>query len=245
MIRQSHKYRYLDKQASYRNKEELDALDIPQWKKDIIYEATPASCTHLPALLHLADTVEYLVENDIPGDFVECGVYMGGSCMVIAGVLKHLGSNRRLLMYDTFDGVPMPNSNELTLEGNSLQEWYKNNKIDEEGNSSWCYCSFEDVFDNMDTVGYNGDIEYIKGDVLETIPNNYSRQIALLRIDVDLDEPTRHVLDHLYKLIPNNGSLILDDYGHFPKVKETVDSFLQEDKNKLEEITYTVRHLRK
>lgn len=245
MIRQSHKYRYLDKEASYRHEEELATLDIPQWKKDVIYESTPASCTHLPALLHLANTVEYLVENDIPGDFVECGVYMGGSCMVIAGVLKHYASDRRILMYDTFDGVPMPNSKELTMEGESLQEWYKDNKIDSDGNSSWCYCNFEDVSDNMKTVGYDGDIKYIKGDVLDTIPNNHSTQIALLRIDVDLDLPTRHVLDHLYSLVPTNGSLILDDYGHFPKVKDTVDDFLQDDASKLEEITYTVRHIRK
>ena len=78
---------------------------------------------------------------------------------------------------------------------------------------------------------------------MNTLPDNSSNSIALLRIDVDLYEPTQHVLEHLYNKLSNKGSLILDDYGHFPKVKETVDNFLQDRVSDLEEITYTVRHL--
>jgi len=243
MIRRSLRYRSGDKQKSYRYKEELDSIDIPEWKKQVIYEATPTSCTHFPSLLHLANTVEHIVQNNIPGDFVECGVHMGGSCMVMAGILKHYNSNRRILMYDTYDGVPVPNSSEITLEGDNLQNWYKENKLDEDGNSMWCYSSIDDVKYNMNSVGYDGEIQYIQGDVMNTLPDNSSNSIALLRIDVDLYEPTQHVLEHLYNKLSNKGSLILDDYGHFPKVKETVDNFLQDRVSDLEEITYTVRHL--
>ncbi len=163
--------------------------------------------------------------------------------MVMAGILKHYNSNRRILMYDTYDGVPVPNSSEITLEGDNLQNWYKENKLDEDGNSMWCYSSIDDVKYNMNSVGYDGEIQYIQGDVMNTLPDNSSNMIALLRIDVDLYEPTQHVLEHLYNKLSNKGSLILDDYGHFPKVKETVDNFLQDRVSDLEEITYTVRHL--
>ena len=38
-------------------------------------------------------SVEYIIKNGIEGDFVECGVWKGGSCMLIALTLLELGYN--------------------------------------------------------------------------------------------------------------------------------------------------------
>jgi len=43
----------------------------------------------------------------LPGDFSECGVYFGGIAYLLASVLaKHISSNKKLHLFDTFTGMP-------------------------------------------------------------------------------------------------------------------------------------------
>jgi O-methyltransferase len=57
----------------------------------------------------LYKAVEYIVKAKIPGDFVECGVWRGGSTMVIALTLLELKEDsRKIYLYDTFKGMTMP-----------------------------------------------------------------------------------------------------------------------------------------
>jgi len=240
MERVSRKYKNTYKDISYRWEDDLKDLNLDDWKKEVAYSCSPYTVTHLPAVVDLINTVEQIIIDDIPGDFVECGVFMGGSCMIIAEVLKHYNTTRPIWLYDTFEGVPMPEKYEVTPEGTSLRKWYKQNKLTPEG-SMFCYCNLEDVTDNFKTVGYTGEKHFVKGKVEDTIPDITPKEIALLRIDVDLAKPTRHVLEHMYPLVVDCGHIIFDDYGHFPAVKETVDDYL--GNVTLEEITYTVRHL--
>ena len=243
MERQSRKYKNDYRDVSYRWQDELTTLSIEQWKKEIAYQCSPFTVTKLSVVLDLIDTVENIILNDIPGDFVECGVFMGGSCMIMAEVLKHYKQERDIWMYDTFSGVPIPEANELTKENENLRDWYVEQKVDSFGNSNWCYSSLQDVKQNFAECNYLGQVRFIEGIVEDTIPANSPVSIALLRIDVDLAKPTRHVLNHFYPKLVKNGHLILDDYGHFPMVKATVDDYFKNDSIKLAEINYTVRHM--
>ncbi len=57
----------------------------------------------------LYKSVEYIVNAKISGDFVECGVWKGGSTMLIAYALLALnGANRKIYLYDTFTGMSEP-----------------------------------------------------------------------------------------------------------------------------------------
>ena len=104
--------------------------DIPDWKREILVTCAPYTATHQEAMLKLIANVHHVIKNDIPGDFVETGVFMGGSCMIIAEVLKQLKVNDRAIwMYDTYEGVPKPNDIETDPEGKLLKTWWeeKNN----------------------------------------------------------------------------------------------------------------------
>ena len=51
----------------------------------------------------LYKAVQYVVKNQIPGDFVECGVWRGGSIILMALALAHFGdTDRKIFLYDTF-----------------------------------------------------------------------------------------------------------------------------------------------
>ena len=81
----------------------------------------------------------------------------------------------------------------------------------------WAVAGLEDVREGMAETGYPADrIHYHVGPVEETLPDRAPEQIALLRLDTDWYESTRHELEHLYVRLPPGGVLILDDYCWAP-----------------------------
>ena len=74
------------------------------------YERCKAyTMTSVERLYSLYKCVEYLIDASIPGDLAECGVWRGGSCMMMAQTLLTAGSSdRHFLMFDTYEGHPEP-----------------------------------------------------------------------------------------------------------------------------------------
>lgn len=224
--------------------EELfELVDIPEWKQNIIRKCCVYTVTSFNAILDLIDSAEDILTRDIPGDFVECGVFMGGSSMIMAEVLKHFNSTRTLWLFDTFDGVPMPNETELTHSGENLKDWYVDNMIEmETGKSDWCYTTLDVVKENIAICDYDN-MQFIVGRVEDTIPSIGPINIALLRIDVDLVDPTRHILEQFYPRLTTSGYLILDDYGHFPGIKKTVDDYFKHTPTEIIDVDKTVKRI--
>lgn len=181
-------------------------------------------------LFSLYHSIHYVVKNDIAGDFVECGVWKGGSSMMIAHVLKELGvTNRKIWMYDTYEGMSEPDEIDKDYSGKSavsqLQAADKKNS-----NSVWCYSSLDEVKNNMETTGYPmNNIKFIKGKVEDSIPNEIPQAIALLRLDTDWYASTMHELIHLYPLLKEKGVLIIDDFGHWEGAKKAVLEYFQKN----------------
>jgi predicted O-methyltransferase YrrM len=104
-------------------------------------------------------------------------------------------------------------------------------KKEKETNVVWAYSSLEEVKRNIALIGYpESNIEFIKGDVLKTIPTNISGSIALLRLDTDWYESTKHELEHLYPLLQAKGVLIIDDYGFWRGSRKAVDEYFHQNK---------------
>ena len=58
-------------------------------------------------------------------------------------------------------------------------------------------------------------------------------KIALLRLDTDWYESTKHELLHLYPILAMHGLLILDDYGIWAGCQKAVDEYFSERKIKI------------
>jgi O-methyltransferase len=172
----------------------------------------------------LYKALEYLFEKKIAGDMVECGVWKGGSCMLMAYFFKSRGeTHRRIFLYDTFEGMVQPGPVDGEFEKN---EWNRL-KMDEQKNS-WCLSSLEEVQANMQKTGYPAEnIVYVKGAVENTIPATVPSEIALLRLDTDWYESTRHELEHLFPLLSDRGILLIDDYGVWQGAKKATDEYLK------------------
>jgi O-methyltransferase len=180
-------------------------------------------------LYNLHAAVRYIIRANIPGDFVECGVWRGGSMMMVAHTLLALGcTDRRLLLFDTFEGLPKPDEAlDVDVWGNrGIDGWRPHRKTDQ--SSDWAYASLEEVRANIESTGYPmGQVSFVKGMVEETLPAKAPGAIAVLRLDTDWYSSTRHELEHLYARLSRGGILILDDYGHFQGARKATDEYFQ------------------
>ncbi|MFZ5915790.1 MAG: TylF/MycF/NovP-related O-methyltransferase [Chloroflexota bacterium] len=205
----------------------------PDFGKDeiqIIRSVRPYTMTSPERLCALIQAVKYVVQNDIEGDIVECGVWKGGSMMTVAMTLKRLGSQRDLYLFDTFEGMTKPSDKDVSYRGTSASHKFERLATDDDV-SDWARASLQDVTKAMYSTGYDpARIHFIKGKVEETIPVNAPKLISLLRLDTDWYESTAHELVHLFPRLSHRGVLIIDDYGHWLGARRAVDEYIAENK---------------
>ncbi len=204
---------------------------------DTIERVTPYTLTSQERIAAVCTATEYVIREEIPGSFVECGVGRGGSMMAMALTLKRLGiTDRDLYLFDTFTGMPKPTEADVDFAGLAyLDHW----PFPAEGFGS---VPLEDVEGAMATTGYDpAHLHFVPGDVLETVPHRAPSQIALLRLDTDWYESTRHELIHLYPRLALGGVLVIDDYGHLEGARKATDEYFEGHRIMLHRIDYTGR----
>lgn len=183
--------------------------------------------TSAEKMFALYRAVRYLDANATAGAIVECGVASGGS-MMMAALTSIYGGNeaRDLWLYDTFEGMPEPTERDVNYRGDLAHGQWAASQVN--GHNTWCYASLESVRANMTLTGYPSErMHFIKGRVEETIPREAPGRIALLRLDTDWYNSTRHELQELYPLLCDGGVLIIDDYGHWEGCREATDEYFK------------------
>lgn len=198
--------------------------DLSDDERAILTRALPFTMTSLPRMTSLIHAVNHITDLRLPGDIAECGVWRGGSMMITALTLLARGdTSRSLYLYDTFEGMSAPTADDKCPDGISAAQQLQD---EPKGTGIWCCASLEDVRANLLSTGYPADkIHFIKGKVEDTLPHQLPADLALLRLDTDWYESTRHELQHLYPLLCDHGLLIIDDYGYWQGAKKAVDEY--------------------
>jgi O-methyltransferase len=223
--------------------ESLSAAD-----RSIVERAIPYTMTGVPRLQALVEAVRYCVRREVRGAFAECGVWRGGSILAMIYTLQNLGvSDRDIYLYDTFEGMTEPTAEDVSpYDGSALRKW---NPARRRRARAWHYFFDPKVFNEeavRETVlatGYPPNrVHFVKGPVESTVPEHAPVRLALLRLDTDWYESTRHELMHLYPRLSSGGILIIDDYGHWQGARRAVDEyFAQGDGPLLNWIDYAAR----
>ena len=215
--------------------------DVDERTRDIYHRVAPYTMTSPNRIAAVCDAVSYVTRARIPGAYVECGVWRGGSSMAAALSLLELGDRQRpLYLFDTFEGMAPPSehdvrANDRTSAADLLE---KSSKTD----IMWCNASIEDVTANMASTGYPRDrVTYCKGMVEDTLPSQAPDQISILRLDTDWYDSTRHELEHLYPRLAVGGVLIIDDYGYWAGARKAVDEYFADQPVLLNRIDRTGR----
>ncbi len=198
----------------------------------IITTVRPFTMTSDDKLHALITATRYIHDHAIPGDVVECGVWRGGSMHAVARTLDAAGDHtRNLYLFDTFEGMAAPTDKDRRLDGRSAAALLAANEKDK---SIWAYASLEDVRAGFELVPYPADrVHYVQGRVEDTVPAKAPDQIALLRLDTDWYESTRHELEHLYDRLVSGGVLIIDDYGWWQGSRDATVEFLHKTGERL------------
>jgi O-methyltransferase len=221
----------------------LPALpDLPDDEARILAQAQAFTMTSPERLAALINAVKHVVKHRIDGDIVECGVWRGGSMMAAALTLLGQGdTSRRLFLYDTFQGMTRPTERDVDIHGQSARAQFDRLAA---RNTKWAAASLEDVTENLYGTGYPTEkIHFVPGRVEDSIPGIVPSHIAVLRLDTDWYESTKHELVHLYPLLDKHGIVIIDDYGHFQGARLAVDEYFAtlEERVFLHRIDYTGR----
>lgn len=151
-------------------------------------------------LRHLCETA---IIEEIPGDFVETGVWRGGACVYMKGILEAYGDKeRRVFVADSFKGLPEPNTTD-----------YPADKGDEHYKIEQVRVSRDEVTENFRSYGLLDDrIVFLEGWFKDTLPTAPIDRISVLRLDGDMYESTIQALDALYHKVSPGGFVIVDDY---------------------------------
>jgi hypothetical protein len=189
-------------------------------------EVRPYTMTSPEAVVTLAAAVRHLNRCEVPGAFVECGVWKGGSMMAIARTLRSIDrTDAELYLFDTFAGMTPPTDSDVSRAGRPAQALLDEDD-DRDNSLIWARAPLQSVQAAMRSVGYpEKNIHYVQGAVEETLPDAAPERIALLRLDTDWYESTRHELAHLYPLLVRHGVLVIDDYGHWQGARQAVDEY--------------------
>jgi O-methyltransferase len=204
--------------------------DIEPWVAEIIEKVGPLTMTSSERVSALCHAVRYVTKSKIPGDIIECGVWRGGSMMAVAmTLLLEQDFSRTLHLFDTFEGMPPPTEADRTRLGRAASSLLE--ESDKSSSFVWAYAPLEEVRTNITSTNYPSDrIRFIRGKVEDTIPKESPDKIAILRLDTDWYESTRHELIHLYPKLSIGGVLIIDDYGHWEGARKAVDEYINDNR---------------
>ncbi|HEY1523453.1 MAG TPA: TylF/MycF/NovP-related O-methyltransferase [Solirubrobacteraceae bacterium] len=203
--------------------------------RQIVERALPYTMTGPARMLALIDAVRYCATREVPGAFAECGVWRGGSVLAMLLTLQELGEEGRdVYLYDTFEGMTAPTEHDVSdIDPPALQTWQQ---AEREQRPAWDELFSPELF-NEDSVrklltdtGYPAErLHLVRGPVEQTVPRTMPERIALLRLDTDWYESTRHELTHLFPRLETGGVLIIDDYGHWQGARRAVDEYFGAD----------------
>jgi O-methyltransferase len=186
----------------------MDGLDWP---------ADAETMAGMRRLDNLHACVSNVLRQDVPGDLIETGVWRGGACILMRGVLKAFGdSERTVWVADSFEGLPRPSPGQYPADtGSDL--WEK---------SATLAVSIDQVKENFARYGLLDDqVRFLKGWFRDSLPGAPIDRLAVLRLDGDMYESTIDALRHLYPKVSIGGYVIVDDYGAVPACKQAVHDF--------------------
>ena len=172
----------------------------------------------LKRLNNLEACVTNVLQQGIPGDLIETGVWRGGASIFMRAVLKAYGDTKRIVwVADSFQGLPKPNPRKYPADA-GFKSW----------KTAALAIPLEKVQENFRKYGLlDEQVKFLAGWFRDTLPGAPIEKLAVLRLDGDMYESTMDALTHLYSKLSCGGYVIVDDYA-IPACQAAVEDFRAE-----------------
>ena len=185
---------------------------------EVILEKNDGSMIPKERIEFMASLLEKCLQKKLDGNVIECGVYKGGSCRVLANKLKSCKSSKILFALDTFSGFKFddepkyyPSGRPPKVKGTHVVDF-------EELKNSF----IEDGLDNVQFVG---------GLFEESFPKLSKEEFCFAHVDADLYVSTKQCIEFLKDRIILGGIIYFDDYNseHWPGATAAINEMLGEE----------------
>jgi O-methyltransferase len=167
-------------------------------------------------MLQLQRAAEFVIERQIPGDFIETGVWRGGACILLRAVLKAYGViDRKVWLADSFAGLPPPDPERYPADSDCAFQEFKALAVP--------LAAVQENFRRYELL--DDQVEFLVGWFKDTLPSAPVQRLAILRLDGDMYQSTMEALTALYAKVSMGGFIIIDDYGTFECCRSAVSDF--------------------
>ena len=192
------------------------------------YAQTMVGSRRLDNVRHCVETV---LRDGIPGDFIETGVWRGGTVIFMRGILKAYGDppGHQVVVADSFQGLPVADSDQYPEDA----PFVHNPDTETAARAGALAPSLlaipqTDVRRNFELYGLLDErVEFLEGWFKDTLPTVRDRAWSVIRLDGDFYESTMDGLVNLYPKLAVGGFLIIDDYS-IPACKQAVADYRNE-----------------
>jgi O-methyltransferase len=182
--------------------------------REILSIAQQNSLCPMGRLIGLRRVAGAAAARRLEGDFVECGVFRGGSAAVISERLLAVQPNLRIRLFDVFTGMPKPGPKDPDTAWGDVGKFVSGEGI---------------VRETLRTVGIpDGQVDIHVGLFENTFPSFTPGPVAFLHVDCDWHDAVRMVLDKFFDAVVPGGTIVFDDYGFWSGCRRAVDGFIAE-----------------
>ena len=180
---------------------------------------------------NIVELCKRIINEQIPGNLLEAGVWRGGTCILMRGILEAYEINdRKVFCADSFEGLPPPDENKYPHDKGDLLH------------------TFEQLAVSLETVQHNFKMYdlfdeqtvFLKGWFKDTMPTISEETFALVRLDGDMYESTMDVLTNVYDRVSKGGFVVVDDFA-IPSCRAAIEDFraLRNISDKVHKIDWT------
>jgi len=162
---------------------------------------------------------EQVMRDNVPGDFVETGIWRGGTSIFARAVQRvhGQGDSRRVYACDSFSGLPPATTHQ------DSDIWSK---------MTFLSVSVDQVRDDFERFQMlDSNVRFVKGFFSQSLPilrahfQDEGRHISILRGDGDMFESYYDILFNLYQFVPVGGYFICDDCPYIFEAERAVQQF--------------------
>lgn len=173
---------------------------------------------------------------NLPGVIIDLGIYRGASTFTWAKLCEIFCPTdilKKVYAFDSFEGFPSisehdgkpDDKNDLKING-----FFGGNSIEKDLILAQKAMEPDKHIRDLDRI------EFIKGDVIESIPKFVNEKgnglkISLLNLDLDLYEPTKIALEFFIPKMVKGGIIIIDEYAleNFGGETKAIDEYFLEN----------------
>ncbi len=168
------------------------------------WPARAESMIGLRRMENIEQCVQTVLDDDVPGDLIEAGVWRGGACIFMKANLVARGDTSRVVwVADSFQGLPPPNA-----------AMYPADTGDDLHTRSGLSVGADQVRHSFERYGVLDDrVKFLVGWFKDTLPGAPIDALSVMRLDGDMYESTWQAIEALYPRLSPGGFCIIDDFG--------------------------------